>query len=202
MDNYLEKEFSIGEVMSLLILRNDFDDIGSVLKMKITQNISSLHSIAISFYTENKIQINQKNLVLFCNYENTLFDNVLLLSSFSTKNNNVYQLKLLNKEIAYMKMYINASYKSKGKTNQYSFAKVFDLKELKILSKEEIDELSLITGNDSIVGNLSIDTSNKYARTKTQFKKGNEYRFKPNQQVDKQLDFDSLLDDEENIEEQ
>ena len=161
MDNYLEKEFSIGEVMSLLILRNDFDDIGSVLKMKITQNISSLHSIAISFYTENKIQINQKNLVLFCNYENTLFDNVLLLSSFSTKNNNVYQLKLLNKEIAYMKMYINASYKSKGKTNQYSFAKVFDLKELKILSKEEIDELSLITGNDSIVGNLSIDTSNK-----------------------------------------
>ena len=55
MDNYLEKEFSIGEVMSLLILRNDFDDIGSVLKMKITQNISSLHSIAISFYTENKI---------------------------------------------------------------------------------------------------------------------------------------------------
>ena len=124
MDNYLEKEFSIGEVMSLLILRNDFDDIGSVLKMKITQNISSLHSIAISFYTENKIQINQKNLVLFCNYENTLFDNVLLLSSFSTKNNNVYQLKLLNKEIAYMKMYINASYKSKGKTNQYSFAKV------------------------------------------------------------------------------
>ena len=59
MDNYLEKEFSIGEVMSLLILRNDFDDIGSVLKMTITQNISSLHSIAISFYTENKIQINQ-----------------------------------------------------------------------------------------------------------------------------------------------
>ena len=161
MDNYLEKEFSIGEVMSLLILRNDFDDIGSVLKMTITQTISSIHSIAMSFYTENKIQINQKNLVLFCNYENTLFDNVLLLSSFSTKNNNVYQLKLLNKEIAYMKMYINASYKSKGKTNQYSFAKVFDLKELKILSKEEIDELSLITANDSIVGNLSIDTSNK-----------------------------------------
>ncbi len=48
----------------------------------------------------------------------------------------------------------------------------------------------------------TIDTSNKYARTKTQFKKGNEYRFKPNQQVDKQLDFDSLLDDEENTEEQ
>lgn len=161
MDNYLEKEFSIGEVMSLLILRNDFDDIGSVLKMTITQTISSIHSIAMSFYTDNKIQINQKNLVLFCNYENTLFDNVLLLSSFSTKNNNVYQLKLLNKEIAYMKMYINASYKSKGKSNQYSFAKVFDLKELKILSKEEIDELSLITANDSIVGNLSIDTSNK-----------------------------------------
>ena len=48
----------------------------------------------------------------------------------------------------------------------------------------------------------TIDTSNKYARTKSQFKKGNEYRFKSNPNVDKQLDFDSLLDDEENIEEQ
>ena len=42
----------------------------------------------------------------------------------------------------------------------------------------------------------TIDTSNKYARTKNQFKTGNEYRFKPSNKIDKQLDFDSLLDDE------
>lgn len=42
----------------------------------------------------------------------------------------------------------------------------------------------------------TIDTSNKYARTKNQFKTGNEYRFKPSDKIDKQLDFDSLLDDE------
>lgn len=46
----------------------------------------------------------------------------------------------------------------------------------------------------------TIDSSNEYARTKNQFKKGNEYRFKPSDKIDKQLDFDSLLDDE--IEEQ
>lgn len=43
----------------------------------------------------------------------------------------------------------------------------------------------------------TIEKSNKYARTKTQFKRGNEYRFKANPNVEKQLDFDSLLDDEE-----
>ena len=42
----------------------------------------------------------------------------------------------------------------------------------------------------------TIDTSNKYAKTKNQFKTGNEYRFKPSDKIDKQLDFDSLLDDE------
>lgn len=43
----------------------------------------------------------------------------------------------------------------------------------------------------------TIEKSNKYAKTKTQFKRGNEYRFKTNPNVEKQLDFDSLLDDEE-----
>ena len=66
--------------------------------------------------------------------------------------------------------------------------------QMDMFADEENPEL--VTDSDTI------DTSNKYAKTKTQFKQGNEYRFKPSQQVDKQLDFDSLLDDEENIEEQ
>ena len=47
MDNYLEKEFSIGEIMSLTINRNDFDDLGSVLEMKISHILQSSHIITI-----------------------------------------------------------------------------------------------------------------------------------------------------------
>lgn len=57
------------------------------------------------------------------------------------------------------------------------------------MSIDDTDELE--TNSDVL------DKSNKYAKTKTQFQKGNEYRFKANPNVDKQLDFDSLLDDEE-----
>lgn len=42
-----------------------------------------------------------------------------------------------------------------------------------------------------------IDTSNKWARTKNQFKAGNEYRFRPDDQIpgQKSFDFDSLMSD-------
>ena len=154
MDNYLEKEFSIGEIMSLTINRNDFDDLGSVLEMKISHILQSSHIITISFYTEEKEQINQKSLLLLCNYENTLFDNVLLISSLLTKNESDYRIKLLNKEIKYMKIYISAAYNPKGKNskvNQYNFAQIFDVKNLVILSQEEISELNLTGGDGNSV---------------------------------------------------
>lgn len=150
MDNYLEKEFSIGEIMSLTINRNDFDDLGSVLEMKISHILQSSHIITISFYTEEKEQINQKSLLLLCNYENTLFDNVLLISSLIPKNESDYRIKLLNKEIKYMKIYISAAYNPKGKNskvNQYNFVQIFDVKNLIILSQEEISELNLTPGD-------------------------------------------------------
>lgn len=53
-------------------------------------------------------------------------------------------------------------------------------------------------------GNV-VDTANKWARTRTQFQKGNEYRFRPSDQVkgQQEFDFDSLADEEETgVEEQ
>ena len=44
----------------------------------------------------------------------------------------------------------------------------------------------------------TIDTSNKWAKTKNQFKPGNEYRFQPaNKEIEgqKSFDFDSLMSD-------
>ena len=59
MDNYLEKEFSIGDIMNLTILRNDFESLGSVIEMKLTQLTQTNHIIIMSFYNEENIQIHQ-----------------------------------------------------------------------------------------------------------------------------------------------
>lgn len=46
-----------------------------------------------------------------------------------------------------------------------------------------------------------LNVSNKWARTKTQFQKGNEYRFqKQNRPMKRQIDFDNLISDSENAE--
>ena len=109
MDNYLEKEFSIGEIMNLTILRNDFESLGSVIEMKLSQLIQTNHIIIMSFYNEENIQIHQKNLLLLCNSENVLFDNILILSNIrNKKKDDDYKLKFLNKEMTYMKLYIEA----------------------------------------------------------------------------------------------
>ena len=44
-----------------------------------------------------------------------------------------------------------------------------------------------------------VDTANKWSRTRTQFKQGNEYRFRPSDDIEGQqeFDFDSLADEEE-----
>lgn len=53
------------------------------------------------------------------------------------------------------------------------------------------DEPELSTDEDDI------DVSNKWARTKTQFKPGNEYRFRPNDEIQgqKSFNFDSEISD-------
>lgn len=46
-----------------------------------------------------------------------------------------------------------------------------------------------------------LNVANKWARTKTQFQKGNEYRFqKQNRPMKRQIDFDNLISDSENAE--
>ena len=141
MDTYIEREFSIGDIMKLNINRNDFDDLGSVLEMKFSHLLTTSHLITMSFYSSDKIQIHQNNLLMLCNYENVLFDNVLIISSLSkTTTPPPYQLKFLNKEITYMKLYITSL---KGKSNYYSFTSIFDLKEMQIVSNVDAEILQL-----------------------------------------------------------
>ena len=60
--------------------------------------------------------------------------------------------------------------------------------------EEEVPDISVKTDKDLL------DTSNKWARTKNQFQKGNQYRFqKQNKPMKRQIDFDNLISDSEAV---
>ena len=146
MDKAIEKEFSIGDLLNLLISRSD----NNILEMKFTSIVPTKHILVMSFYNNEKNQISQKNFKFLCNYKNILFDNILLISNLKSdsfqeiKNNKInqeYKLKILNKNIAYMKFYMQTI--NILNQSEYSFSQVFNLKQMKILTKEEVKNLSL-----------------------------------------------------------
>ena len=166
MDNTIEKEFSIGDLLNLLVTRKDAESSGNVLEMKFSSIVPTKHILVMSFYSEEKKQISQKNLSVLCNYKNILFDNILLITNLKNDLNNSkdqnyshneYKLKFLNKNIFYMKLYIQ-TYNIISQAEN-SFSQVFNLKEMKILSKEEIKKLSL--NNDSNTSSSEEDTKKK-----------------------------------------
>jgi hypothetical protein len=100
-DNFqISKNFMIHDKLSIKLNRNDFEDLGSIIQISLLSN--SQNFIAISFYDHNQIQLPQNQLVLLTNYETIFFDNIILIN-LSNKVEAV--LKLLNKEIYYMKMF-------------------------------------------------------------------------------------------------
>ena len=162
MDNYNENEFSIGNIMTLTVSRNDFDTLGSVIEMKFTHLLPNNHIIIMSFYNEENIQIHQKSLLLLCNIENILFDNVLILSNLNSNKKIIlddYKIKFLNKEIKYMKLYLESNVNILNNNNKNKkenfYNHIFDLKNLKILNSNEIKELSLKNLNDNFSNNLN-----------------------------------------------
>ena len=161
MDKTIEKEFSIGDLLNLLVTRNE----SNILEMKFTSIVPTKHILVMSFYTEEKNQISQKNLKFLCNYKNIFFDNILIISNLktdslqeskNTKNNQEYKLKFLTKNITYMKFYIQ-TYNILNQS-EYSFSQVFNLKQMKILTKEEIKTLSL---NNDTIKSMKESTNNK-----------------------------------------
>ena len=161
MDKTIEKEFSIGNLLNLLISRSD----NNILEMKFTSIVPTKHILVMSFYNDEKNQISQKNFKFLCNYKNILFDNILLISNLKSdsfqeiKNNKInqkYKLKILNKNIAYMKFYIQTL--NLLNQSEYSFSQVFNLKQMKILTKEEIKNLSL---NNDTFNPMSESSNNK-----------------------------------------
>ena len=161
MDKTIEKEFSIGDLLNLLISRSD----NNILEMKFTSIIPTIHILVMSFYNNEKNQISQKNFKFLCNCKNILFDNILLISNIKSdslqeiKNNKInqeYKLKILNKNIEYMKFYIQTL--NILDQSEYSFSQVFNLKQMKILTKEEIKNLSL---NNDTFNPMSESSNNK-----------------------------------------
>ena len=124
MENVKEKEFSIGDILNLLITRNE------VLEMKFSSLISNRNIIIISFYDSENNRITQKNLKFLCNYKNILFDNILIISNLKEEAQE-YKLKIFNKNISYMKLYIQ-TFNNINKEENF-FSQMFDLNTLKIL---------------------------------------------------------------------
>ena len=135
MENIKEKEFSIGDILNLLISKKD------VLEIKFSSLISNRNIIIISFIDSDKNRITQKNLKFLCNYKNIVFDNILIISNLKEETPE-YKLKIFNNNISYMKLYIQ-TFNNINKA-EYFFSQMFDLNTLKILSKEEIKNLSLL----------------------------------------------------------
>ena len=160
MDKTIEKEFSIGDLLNLLVIRNNINSSENIFEMKFTPVIPTKHILVMSFYNEEKNQISQKNLNILCNYKNILFDNILLITNIKNdKNNQEYKLKFINKNICYMKLYIQTY--NLINQSEYSFSQVFNLKQMKILSKEETKKLSLNN-------NINSDMSESINKTKNE----------------------------------
>ena len=129
-----EKEFSIGNLINLLITKNE------LLEMKFTSLISNRNILIISFYDCDKNLITQKNLKFLCNHKNILFDNILLISNLQEEIHE-YKIKIFNENISYMKLYIQA-FNTINKSEN-SFSQIFNIDEIRILTKQEINNIFL-----------------------------------------------------------
>ena len=152
MEKINEKDFSIGNILNLLITKND------VIEMKFTSLISNRNIIIISFYDSEKNRISQKNLKFLCNYKNIVFDNILIISNLKEETP-VYKIKIFNKNISQMKLYIQ-TFNNINKSENF-FSQIFDLNALKILTKEKINNLSLNQEEKSSNLNLIISELDK-----------------------------------------
>ena len=152
MEKINEKDFSIGNILNLLITKND------VIEMKFTSLISNRNIIIISFYDSEKNRISQKNLKFLCNHKNIVFDNILIISNLKEETPE-YKLKIFNKNISQMKLYIQ-TFNNINKSENF-FSQIFDLNVLKILTKEEVSNLSLNKEEKSTNLNLIISELDK-----------------------------------------
>ena len=133
MEKINEKEFSIGNILNLLILKTD------AIEMNFSCLVSNRNIIVMSFYDSELKEITKKNLKFLCNYKNIVFDNILLISNLKEEPQE-YKLKIFSKNIIYMKIYIQ-TFNSINKSENF-FSQMFDLNTLKILSKEETNNLN------------------------------------------------------------
>lgn len=181
MDIYKNvKEFILYDKMKMKIGRNDFEDLGSILEIEFL-NCTYNNFMLISFYDYNKLQLMQNQIVLLTNHQTIFFDNILILYIGKENSNNQIIIKLLNKEIYFMKLFcFNLG---QNKMNQFKHLidtfnlENIDMKQMKefktkpspVLNKEALDKnehLNLIIEelnrvNQSLVAEKELIEKNK-----------------------------------------
>ena len=136
------QEFQIHEKLIIHVNRNDFDELGSIIQLKIYQDqhmnsfISS--SILISFFDKNQQQLYSNQITILTNSNFTFFDNILFIQLNKQEETT---LKILNKEIQYLSIYNSAFYFSNNKKQSdehFVGKKIIDVDNLSL-----IDQFSL-----------------------------------------------------------
>jgi uncharacterized coiled-coil protein SlyX len=116
------KCFNLNDKVKIEISKNDFDELGSIVEL----NIKTTTQILLSFYDNKKNQINQNQLIFITNNEYFTFDNVYILKA----SDNSIPIKLLNKEIQFIKVF---ALNSKGKKSPY----LININDLTLLNNSE-----------------------------------------------------------------
>jgi hypothetical protein len=117
----VKKSFSLGNV-KLEVAKNDFDELGSIVQLGVK---SAGQQIVMSFYNSDRVQISQKQIIFITNSEFSIFDNVYILA----KSDNTISIKLLNKEISFIKILALGGLMKGKKTSVY----VIDINELEFV---------------------------------------------------------------------
>jgi len=126
--NKIEKEIYLSDKLKLLINRNDFDDLGSIIEIKCPYNSFKDFILTFILYDSNGMVIPPNKLIMLTNEKNITFDNSLIFFPTKIRHNNenlnnlsnnpksnyevndflsedcYFTLKFLNKEIIYIKI--------------------------------------------------------------------------------------------------
>jgi hypothetical protein len=139
-----EREFQINEIFFIKINRNDFEEVGSILELDLFYNsknqdcLVTNNIILISFFDHNQLTVPTPELLLLSNEEYKLVDNFLMIIANYNNHSNHQILKLLNKQIHFVKIVLIHSFIEKKHLSNHL-------------------TLNQIKKSQNCVGNLAID---------------------------------------------
>jgi hypothetical protein len=161
MDDTLIKEFSLINGVRLEVSRCNFENLGSIIEISIQSN----RDLTIGFYDEKKNRI--KGLIFLSKTDYNVFENLYFFPGGTEK----LSIKLMNKEIYYLKMFLFAKKKKFFILDVFNMASLDNIEMngeemVKYDNIEEILEEISRVNNDLISEKDSLEKSKQNLRIK------------------------------------